>query len=257
MEQSYKNKNTSSFIKENDIIRTDNNDLIVSNKNCWKLIPADEVEFENSYSEYYNTEQNIKRVLHRKEKPFLAYKDNTSGNYTEKIERRFGFRNLSISTKQAAKTSVIISDNINVNNISYITISCLLENKDNGSLEISIIDNNDEIPILPNGVKWVYKEKLFYDQNTRFFINNNKPITLYEDNAVCSKLYTDLTMDDFKNHTYTLTYVALGDVVKYKPVTDKIQLKLVIRQYTEYPLFTVKGCMVNNYGGVIDWNLKA
>lgn len=243
----YVNKNTNSVIDSNSIISYTEDDIIVNNSNCWQLIPEKNLEKKKIYTEYY-PEESIPTKKERTEN-YAAYTDN--------LEYCIGFTDFTVCTRKPAESSGIVSKEIPVDNVSYITVSGDVVG--DGSVEYWILDGANEIPLLPEDSNTVYKEKLFCDLNTetittRFPIDQVQGINpvLYEDNIVLNKDYKELQPEDFNNHIYYLTYTAAGNVQQYIPYTNKVRLKIIVRQYTTEPVF-VKHIMLHKYGGSVLW----
>ena len=256
MEVTLINRNTASIIPTQSIVEQTDDGVVVNIHNCWKLIPTEQVGSEYQDTEYYTAEP----LPIKKEKtdynPFLAYSESPETQYTEKMEYRFGFHGLQISTKQTAAASGIISNPISVATDIKVTVTAEIENPEAGSVEISVLDNTDEIPILYNGSRAILKERLFYGVPTRFIPNQDQPVVLYEDNLPVTKDYTLLSPEEYQNHIYTLSYTALNDALYYKPVSNKIQLKIVIRQYDTDTFIAVQHILLHKDKEPLTWNLN-
>lgn len=256
MEKIFINKKTSGIIDNDTIIAQDSDGIVVNNSNCWKYINSDNLSSKNIYNDYYPEEELKDRELKPYQNKYLLNQQDVDDAYQEKAQYVFGFKNLRIYTKINDKVSGTISKDIDVSNCTYITINCQIENKDNGSIELSILDGDKETSILPQDIKKVIKEKLFFNMGTRFQIDNvnaESPV-LYEDNVESTKKYLDLTADDFENHEYALTYTAAGDNNKYTPENNTINIKLIIRQYdAELEAIKITKCVINKFGGTLEW----
>ena len=243
----YINKNTNNIIDPNSIISYGEGDIIVNNNNCWQLIPEKELKKQQIYTEYY-PEEHV---------PVKKKRTDSSAVYTDNLEYCIGFTDFTVCTRKPSESSGIVSKEIPVDNVSYLTVSGDIVG--DGSVEYWILDGANEIPILPEDSNTVYKEKLFCDLNTEtivtrfpiYQVQGIKPV-LYEDNIALSKDYKELQPEDFNNHIYYLTYTAAGNSQKYIPYTDKIRLKVIVRQYTPEPVF-VKHIMLHKYGGSVLW----
>ena len=256
METIVTNTNTSSIIQNQDIIRKTDNGITTNRYNCWNFIPKRYINEEHISSEYYREEPAAILRKYKNTNPNLTYSETVSNHYTEKLERRFGFKDLVISTRQISPNSAIISEEIDVSRADHISIDCTGINMEYGSIELSILDNTDEIPVLPNQSLFVHKEKLWYDKETRFLQDLTQPVVLYEDNKPISRDYASLSIDDFQSHTYALSYTAAQDYCSYKPVSNAIMVKAIIRQYESPPFIGIQNLIVHKYGETIEWNLK-
>ena len=256
MELLLTNTNTNTAIRNDQIIRNTDTGIVVNNSNCWKFIPAENVKQDKIYSEHYTVELPTAKKVYNNYNPYLAQSDISGQNYQEKLECRFGFQQLSVSTRKSAAASAMLSEKIDTSRTERITIDCEIIHPDIGAVEIYIIDHNDEIPILPNQEQHVERERLFFGEDTRFPINQKQEIVLYEDNKQITRDYLGLTARDFQKHIYTLSYTADGNYAEYKPIGDKIAIKIILRQYAESPLFIIDNLIVHKYGETPVWNLQ-
>ena len=254
MEFTLINKDTASIINPGNIVQRTDDNVIVNTNDCWKLVTN--LQEEKTYPEYFKEENPDKPEYRKNHNPALAYSDDAESQYTENLEYRFGFHNLFIGTKKMAPVSGAISMPINVTAGKKITITCTILNSDAGSVEFYIVDNTDEIPIMPNSFSNITREQLFFGLPTRFIIDQNQPVVLYEDNVLVSKDYTELSAKDFQDHLYTISYIPLENVVEYIPTSDKIRIKVIIRQYDTVMPIAVKDLVIHKYGEALQWNLN-
>ncbi len=255
----YINNNTNSIISDSSIVTSDEDGIIVNNSNCWQYVPSEQVRTETIYNEFYP--EDIKPVLHVDKEKKLSDSSIDPSDYSDVLIYDIGFKNFAICTRIPEESSGIISKSFSVDNTSYITLDS--EYSGNGSVEYSILDGTNEIPILPNGSKTVIQEKLFYNLDTdtvttRFPVDHIQGIqpVLYKDNIVVTQDYQELKSSDFDEHNYCLTYTAYGDVQQYIPTMKDIQLKVVVRQYDTEPVF-VQHTVIHKYGGSVLWTSKA
>lgn len=254
----YINNNTSGIVDESKIIGDTDNGYIISTVTSWKLVPKNTVTVEPDYKGYYDEEVLPFRESETDLDPYLTYSNTANTTFTEKAERRFGFRNLQICSKKTAPVSGILSRPIDVSDTSYITVNGEISGLETGTVELSVIDNIDEVPILCEDTRQVHKEKLFFAQPTRFQIDPDMPLTLYEDNIICKKDMDTLSSQEFQEHTYALSYTAAGDPFRYFPVSKSIQIKILIRQYVDTaPFVSVQNMIVHRHGETLQWNSKA
>ena len=253
MEFIYTNKGSEHIIHQHNIVQQTQNGIVVNNNDCWRFVPDTMIQQETvqkGLSPYVSSENQ------QDHNQLLAYSDSVSQQYTENIEYRFGFKDLSVSTKKMAPVSGIISDFINVSGAEYITLTGEIYNTEYGSIEVSILDNTDEIPILlddPKKIPEIFKEQLFYQQNLRFIPIGNS-IILYEDDIVSDKDYASLTEKDFKEHRYTVSYRTSKDAFYFNTVSDKIRIKIVLRQYAEDNWIELHNLIIHKFGETLQWN---
>ena len=251
------NNKTNSIIDAEKIFNKNENGIIVSNNNCLKGVPAENIKIQNEYEDnYYYSRENVPEQEFRvKTQPFYDTENEIKDGYVEKAHYRFGIKNIDFCNKTFYKNCAIISEYINVSNVDYITISSKEEAGFNSSVEYYIIDGTSEVPVLPEGIETVKNEKLFYGESTRFIVNNTQYNTeLYEDDILSNKSYVDLTSNDFEQHEYTLSYIPGSDTHKYIPNNNNIKIKMIIRNYgTNFSPVVVSGVTVNKYGGSPEW----
>ena len=253
MEIQFINKNTSAILRDNVVQSQSDHGIVIHTDNSWKFIPAQEIEKQNIYDELVLQEPLPIQPVSMDTDPYLISDNTEHTSYVEKAEYRFGFSDLFFLNRQTAIASGIISDPVNIRGGDYITVSCESETEA-GSIEIYIVEGTEETPILPEGCIQVEKEKLFYNQNTRFIVNTNEPVKLYQDDKLLSKDYTDITPEQFHEHTYTLSYIAMGTPDRYVPIGDTVRIKIIIRQYHNLPMVRIHYLAINQYGGNLLWN---
>ena len=254
MEFTLINKDTASIISPTNIVQQTDDEIIVNTNDCWKLIQN--VQEDKKYPEYFKEEIPDSPEYRKNNNPALAYSDNAGSQYTENLEYRFGFHNLFVGTKKIAPVSGALSIPIDVTAGKKITISCTILHPEAGSVEFYIIDNTDEIPILPENMTNVVKEQLFFGLPTRFIIDSNIPFDLYEDNVLTSKSYVGLSSKEFQDHTYALSYTPVENVTEYIPTSDKIRIKVIIRQYDPVISIAIKDFVIHKYGETLQWSLN-
>ena len=249
----YINLNTGAPVQDGTIRSITDNGIITNTRNSWKLIPHDQLQQESANTGAWKKEP-VTEHRQVSDNPFLFNSENPDSLYTENIEYRFGFTDLVFSTQQAAAASALVTQEIDVAGTEYIEVFCSVINQDAGSVEIYIVDNIDEIPILPNQDRTVIKERLFYNMDTRFIVDASQPVTLYQDHKIIQQSYASLTPQQLQSNLYTLSYTAAGEPFRYKPAANKIRLKLICRQYKEAPLIMVQNLFIKKYGGTATWN---
>lgn len=204
------------------------NGILVKNKECIKFIPEADLKREKTAEAgtYSNNE----------EAPSLLGFEGNTNSYTEKAVYKFGLENLEFLKVQHDKESAIISNLMDVSGAEYITLEVTEEQKLNSEAEYYILDETlNETAILPTGQSKIEMEKLFYGLPTRFLIDSAKGVpVLYEDSRPSSKNYLTLEFDDYNDHEYCLSYYPYTEnAYRYKPYSDTIRLKIIIRNYTD------------------------
>lgn len=249
----------SQTINNDNIVKRSDKGLVISNKNCWKFIPKENLQTTDTYEDgyYYTAEDTAKLKKSVKTEPFIVNQNKIENSYVEKMYYYFGLKNLKLSTIQKNKTAGFVSKYIALTNFSYITISVNATSGSNAGIEYYIIDGIDEIPLLPENESRVVMEKLFYNIPTRFTVNNkNEEPVLYEDGKLSDKIYSELTSDDYENHEYALTYKPGEEYNKYTPQNDQIKVKIIFRGYDmeNYESIVINSIVINKYGGSVEWN---
>lgn len=256
------NTKTNNTISSDDIYSSSNNGIVITNKNCWKYIPASEIKTQTNYDDkvYYKYEDPVDinittkvQDYHTKENPITSY-------YVEKASCKFGFTGLEIGTQNINKSCSVISNYINLKSYSYITISSTINNLEDWITEFYILDGVNEVPVLnieKNNV--AIKEKLFYMLPTLFSIDNTlNESVLYQDGKIISKNYLDLSHEDFINHEYILEYFPIGENIKYIPENQQIRIKMILRYIgqNEPKISNNSYCsvVINKHGGKAEWN---
>ena len=204
------------------------NGILVKNKECIKFIPEADLKREKTAEAgtYSNNE----------EAPILAGFESNTNSYTEKAVYKFGLENLEFLKVQHDKESAIISSPMDVSGAEYITLEVKEGQKLNSEAEYYILDEiMNDTAILPIGQSRIEMEKLFYGLPTRFLIDAAKPApVLYEDGRPSSKNYLALECDEYNSHEYCLSYNPYTEkAYRYKPYSDTIRLKIIIRNYTD------------------------
>lgn len=251
MEITLLNKKSNSIINKEKIILSNDSGILISNGNCWKYVPQEDIVQQNDYtSKYYYLNDKPKYIETAVSSQFHIDNIDVQEAYTEKAQYHFGFKNLQCSTKYLIKNSFIVSKDIEIDKCDYITLFTE-EYKYNSDIEYYIIDGINEIPILPIDNNKIFKEKLFYGISTRFRIDPANPIIIYENNIEKDRNRDQLSAEEYEKNTYTISYTPYGDVHKYIPQNSKIKLKIIFRCYDESEsVAEIKKIMINKYGGI-------
>lgn len=259
METSLTNIKRKTPVDQSRITSENDKGIVITTRKSWQYIPKENITTSVSYDDgyYYNKENVPKLEKVIRTEAYNSSENPIETNYTEKARYRFGLKNVSFYNKKVNKVCGVISNYIYLNNYNYITLSVKETEGENAAVEYYILDGVSEIAILPEGQEKVIKEKLFYNMPTRFTVNQiyEAPI-LYEDGIESDRNYLELSLDDYENHEYTLTYIPGGDPYKYIPENPNIRVKVILRGYsdTNYTPIKIKGIVINKYGGDPDWN---
>lgn len=252
------NIKTNREIDESRIVSDNDKGIVYSNKKSWKYIPSQNirrtVEYKDSY--YYKKEELEDNKNKKEAAPLLLGNNDITDFYVNKAQYKFGVEFNTLSKINPYNESAIISEEINLNNFSYITISVEQE-LENVIVEYWLYYNGTrKEEIIPQNTSLLQKERLFNGVSTRFLRNETteKP-KIYEDKSLTEKSIHELTKEDFENHKYYIEYIPLNDYTKIIPKSSKIRLGLTIRILDDKDyICNIKNIVVNKYGGEIKWN---
>lgn len=183
----------------------------------------------------------------------------------------FGINNIKFSYHNATDVSGLISNFIVIDNCDYLTLLTSLkeQSKDEQySLEFYLLDNNEEISILPYNQTQVLYEKMFYNLETRFKINKNYQITVHEKTKDGLALYnTYANYDEYltgtnslnnmlkdKSKELVISYVPF-DAKRVKPTNNRIAIKLIKRIYAGKNPLKIDNIILNAHGGKLNWKI--
>ena len=251
----YINQDTNSIIDSSYIVSNDDHGIIVNKNNCWQLIPNKSIRTEDNDNTYYR--KNPQPSLSNKQVSGLIRNNAYDAPHTEIVRQEFGFENFKVFTRYPQESSGLISKPISIKNVAYFKITADIINAEHGSIEISILDGTNKIPILLEGKKHVFREKLFYGFPLRFqtdTLQGGAPV-LYKNGSVIDVDYTTLSAEDMMSNTYWVNYTAAGNVDTYYPSGQDIRIKVVIRQYDQEPV-SIENLAIHKFGETIGWTLK-
>lgn len=139
-------------------------------------------------------------------------------------------------------------------------------------VEYSVIDGEDEIPILPKNVTEIIDEKLFFGMMPRFTIMNPEDITVKR-NGVLTGISTQHDLELFltvntknsqtgessynNNDVYTVTYKPKESACRYFPKTNTLRIKVIQRVLLKQTPKTVGNVKVLQYNTPASWHLRS
>lgn len=250
------NNITSQDIDSSRIVSESDKGVTYTDKKSWLFVPNESIQKSiitpDGY--FYTAEDPVSIKKLSEADPYLNNLSEIESVYVERAQYKFGLEFIDSYILDPYKDSAIISKPINLGNFSYITLS-VNEELENASAEYYILSGNSEIPILPEEISIVEKEKLFFNLLPRFSINQTQadPVVFQENNQI-EKKYTDLSFKDFEQYNYYLTYVPAGDTHKVIPSSSTIRVKIVLRKRTADAWCKIKNVIINKYGGTLEWN---
>lgn len=190
---------------------------------------------------------------------------------TQITNYKFGINNLYLKYDNATVTSGVLSKIIQIGKCDYVTLNTSLQQQrkeDYYGVEFSIIDNNNEKPIIPYNQSQVIYEKLYLKLPLRFQANKTTPITVNEvtkDGMTLYNTYNNLL--DFENDRNVIDNQIANNkkelVVSYVPVegkritvdNDKIYLKIIKHVYVGNMPVKIENIIINAHGGKLEWKI--
>ena len=223
----YRNKLTKALIKDDVIISDTEEGITLFDNGKWVFIQAKDLEHVQpndmtSVAAQGTTEESsrITDVVTPADNLKLT---NKIINYTY----YFGLSEISACKKEYYNTCAYLSSPIDITIGRPVVLKALFSEGDNGSIEFNIIDGIEEIPILPDGVKEIYNEKLFYGLSPRFKANGD--YSIYRDFIYIGTNMNDINFNE--NNIYTISYQPMSAAYTYKPKHDSIRIKAIMRMY--------------------------
>lgn len=120
-------------------------------------------------------------------------------------------------------------------------------------IEYYIVDGTEEAPILPISSERVNGEKLFPGLPTRFDIDKNKPVKIYENGKDTSLGYNDISNIDFgggKEYTIDYTPASLLKAHRHTLTGESIRVKIIARSNA-----TIDSVTTIKHGGDTVWTM--
>ena len=164
----------------------------------------------------------------------------------------FGLDAIKVQQKAMYKECGYQSETISLGECSYIELSA----DENGSnpVEYYIIDGTKEVPILPVEKTKVVHEPLVYQLGTRFAVDPDSDVKIYQDGVETNLLLSDADSFDYAGHSYTVSYTPI-DAHKYFPKNKEVQVK-IIQKKSELPT-TINTVSIRKHGGEMYWTILA
>ena len=128
-----------------------------------------------------------------------------------------------------------------------------LDAPSSSGIEYYIVDGTEETPILPVSLERVSGEKLFPGLPTRFDIDKNKPVKIYENGKDTSLGYNDISSIDFgeeKEYTIDYTPASLLKAHRHALTGESIRVKIITRSNV-----TINSVTIIKHGGDTVWTM--
>lgn len=186
-----------------------------------------------------------------------------------KYKYRFGFNDICVQKRELNTTAGYISEDIIVKDCQYIELNAPIIN----GIEYSILDGDEEFPVLPIGQTKIVGEKLFYGLRTRFTITDDTSIEVYKNltESVAIHSTEDLNLFLTVNNTeeavnqssfskldlYTINYTPDIKAQQYTPKSTRIKLKIIQRYYGSDVPAPIKDISIRKYGISTTWYLSS
>ena len=169
----------------------------------------------------------------------------------------FGIDSVNIQYVKPNNASAFVSQDIEISSCSYVELSVKESSDSDSDIEYYVMDGINEYPILPIDKDAVNKEKIFYNLDTRFKVDQSKKVTIYCNNAETTYKYPDIKSLSFYNdNEYTISYEPLGESHKVFPKNKKIKIKAVCRNVSDDNIIpTIQSIVILKYGGVRTWTM--
>lgn len=194
----------------------------------WRFIAADQLEVieETTDSDTVSSVVITSDVSTAEVDKIITASDITSN--TEKYYAYyFGINTLEIANKEFYDKCAYVSPAMNVNIGSVLSLKADFTEGKYGSVEFSIIDGINEIPILPESQKEIRNEKVFYQLPVRFNTNEYK---FYEDLTYIGSNMGELPFK--QGRTYTVDYVpAAGG--SHTAAHNSVRVKAIARMHKQ------------------------
>lgn len=243
---------------DNEQIYSINNKGLITNygDKGFKYIPNNDLDVEPINATGIYNVSDIEQLVHRP--TIYNFTEDTSNNENiimpTKTVYYFGIDSIQADKVKYDKISAYISPTIEIGSSSYIQLS-VQSNKDISNIEFSIIENEAEYPIMPIEVSRV-NEKLFWNLDTRFTINQTEVQLIRENNIETSLSLSDIAESDFGSNIYTIEYTPTKQSYLYYPETDNIKIKVVQRcLFNDSVPIVINNITILKYGGDKIWTI--
>ncbi len=220
----YVNLLTAQHIPDEAVVKETDNGLLYFEGNSWKYLTKNEYKVLEDGA--YGTRRVGRRTYADLPENEIVPAEKTSTKSFRYYTNFFGLNELVIGDRKFYKTSGLITEDIAVKKGKPVRLKADMRQQDFTSVEFSIIDGTEEIPILLNGETKVVDEKVFFNCGTRMkgedkiYRRDFQPLTREPDNN-----------DFFSDSILTVSYTPNSQYQTYIPKHDTVKVKVVIRVY--------------------------
>jgi hypothetical protein len=216
---------TKQYIEESSVVKETDNGIVYYENGCWKYLPNTRYEKVDSDSATYAI-----TVSEKGEK--IGTIANAGGNVTQEdifYTNYFGISKAELSYRKYRRDSGIVMPNISVTVNKPIKLLAEMKVPSKTSVELYIIDGNNEVPILSQGEINIVHERVFPGIPPRF--ESNKYSYFRDFTSVGSQIPDeDLKLSD---SLFTVCYTPSEDAHIYTPLHSSINIKAILRMYED------------------------
>lgn len=204
----YIETNGGTSIDTDNIVYKDNDGILEETAKTWRYVPYSEIKEESNTI------------------PDSTYGllDDTDTTTKERAEYAY---TVTMQGYQREEASVcgLVTKQIPLSNCRSLTLETEMEIPDGASIEFTILDGSNEIPILPKDIKKVVHERIFNGQDTRFQEDTSQSYTFYKNGTEIFSIKDEDLSDS--SVVYTVSYVPMN-AWKIVPSSTSIRLRIIM-----------------------------
>ena len=250
MVYSFKDEKGNHLIPSEDIVSVTENGIIVKKGSAgFQFYPAASITLSESWDDASGIPSVPDKVNYD---TFLAPATGVTKNVYRYL---FGINSIFLQRKVYREVAGIITPPVHIDSASYIQLS-VRHTDCTRSLEFSILEGENETPILPMEYSFVQKEKIFPGLPLRFKSQTGKAPAIYRNGERVNVSFEDLEESDVAANGYYADYYPEGQSYFYYPEKDTdIFVKIIERcPNGELPV-TIKSLTIQKYGGLKLWSI--
>lgn len=216
---------TKQYIEESSVVKETDNGIVYYENGCWKYLPDTRYEKVESDSVTY-----VITVSDKGDR--IDEIANAGSNITQRhtfYTNYFGLSKAKFSYRKYRRDSGIMTPDISVTANKPIELLAEIKMPEKTSVELYVVDGNNEIPILPKGEENVIHEKVFLGTAPRF--DSDKYSYFRDFVSVGPQIpESDLRLSE---SLFTVCYKPDKDAYTYKPLHSTIKIKAILRMYAD------------------------